>query len=83
MSRPKVFVTRRIPDAGLRRIEAACDADVWEGDLPPPYDTVLFDTAGRLAIDEELMAELRTVREAVRPRQELDVPVARAFHSGR
>ena len=35
------------------------------------HDVVLFDTAGRLAIDEELMAELRTVREAVKPRQTL------------
>ena len=35
------------------------------------FDTVIFDTAGRLAIDEELMGELRAVREAVRPRQTL------------
>lgn len=35
------------------------------------FDTVLFDTAGRLAIDEELMGELRAVREAVQPRQTL------------
>ena len=46
MSRPKVFVTRCIPDAGLRRIEAACDADVWDGDLPPPYETLVERTRG-------------------------------------
>lgn len=33
--RHRVFVTRRIPDAGLRRIEAACDATVWPDRLPP------------------------------------------------
>lgn len=31
------------------------------------YDTVIFDTAGRLHIDEELMQELRDIKEAVRP----------------
>jgi glyoxylate reductase len=36
--KPKVFVTRRIPAAGLDRILAACDAEVWPGELPPPYE---------------------------------------------
>jgi signal recognition particle subunit SRP54 len=33
------------------------------------FEAVILDTAGRLAIDEELMAELRRVRDAVRPRR--------------
>jgi signal recognition particle subunit SRP54 len=33
------------------------------------YEAVILDTAGRLAIDEPLMAELRAIRDAVRPRQ--------------
>ena len=35
--KPKVFVTRRIPAAGLDRIREACDAEVWHDPLPPPY----------------------------------------------
>ncbi len=31
------------------------------------YDTVLFDTAGRLHIDEELMQELADIKEAIQP----------------
>ncbi len=31
------------------------------------YDTVLFDTAGRLHIDEELMKELADIKELVKP----------------
>lgn len=31
------------------------------------YDTVVFDTAGRLHIDEELMQELQDIKEAIRP----------------
>ena len=40
MPRPKVFVSRRIPDEGLNRIAAACDVDLWPHQLPPPYDTL-------------------------------------------
>jgi glyoxylate reductase len=36
MARPKVFVARRIPDAGLDLIREHCDADVWPDRLPPP-----------------------------------------------
>ncbi|HKY94407.1 MAG TPA: signal recognition particle protein [Kiloniellales bacterium] len=53
------------------------------------YDVVLLDTAGRLAIDAELMAEVAAVRDAVRPSETLlvadsmtgqdAVNVARAF----
>jgi signal recognition particle subunit SRP54 len=35
------------------------------------YDVVLFDTAGRLHVDEALMAELVRVRDAVAPREVL------------
>ncbi len=35
------------------------------------YDVVLLDTAGRLAIDEELMAEAAAVRDAVHPAETL------------
>ncbi len=38
MSKPKVFVARLIPDAGLEMIRAACDADVWPERLPPSPD---------------------------------------------
>lgn len=35
------------------------------------YDVVLLDTAGRLAIDDELMAEAAAVRDAVQPTETL------------
>ncbi|MBM4242880.1 MAG: signal recognition particle protein [Deltaproteobacteria bacterium] len=37
------------------------------------FETVILDTAGRLAIDERLMGELRAVRDAVKPRQTIFV----------
>ena len=44
--KPRVFVTRRIPAAGLHRIRAGCDAEVWDGATPPPYD-LLREKAAR------------------------------------
>jgi glyoxylate reductase len=38
VSKPKVFVTRRLPAAGLERIRQQCDAEVWPEQMPPPYE---------------------------------------------
>ncbi len=55
------------------------------------YDVVILDTAGRLAVDEELMAEVAVVADAVKPKETLlvadamtgqdAVNVAEAFHA--
>jgi glyoxylate reductase len=34
--KPKVFVTRILPDAGLSPIKESCDAEVWADQMPPP-----------------------------------------------
>jgi glyoxylate reductase len=44
--KPKVYVTRRIPAAGLDVILQQCDAEVWPGDLPPDHDTLRQKVAG-------------------------------------
>ncbi len=55
------------------------------------YDVLILDTAGRLAIDEELMAEVAAVKDLARPHEVLlvadamtgqdAVNVAKAFHA--
>jgi lactate dehydrogenase-like 2-hydroxyacid dehydrogenase len=44
--RPRVFVARRIPEAGLAPILDACEADVWDDELPPPRAELLRRVAG-------------------------------------
>lgn len=39
--KPKVFVSRLIPDEGLAIIRAECEMDLWQGELPPPHDVLL------------------------------------------
>jgi glyoxylate reductase len=46
MPRPKVFVTRIIPEVGLRAIQEACDAEIWGESLPPPYEVLRQKVAG-------------------------------------
>ena len=70
------------PEAIVRR---ALETGRLEG-----YDVILLDTAGRLHIDDELMAELKRVRDIARPQETLlvadaltgqdAVNIAREFH---
>ncbi|MFN2418571.1 MAG: D-glycerate dehydrogenase, partial [Candidatus Limnocylindria bacterium] len=46
-SRPRVLVTRIIPDAGLDRVREACEVDLWDDDLPPPREELLRRAAGQ------------------------------------
>ncbi len=46
MTRPRVLVTRILPDEGLAPIREACDVDLWEEELPPPRDELLRRVAG-------------------------------------
>jgi glyoxylate reductase len=44
MGKPRVYVTRIMPDAGLQLIRDFCDATIWEDELPPPRDVILRET---------------------------------------
>ena len=44
--RPRVLVTRRIPDAGLSDVRAAADVDLWDEELPPPREVLLERVRG-------------------------------------
>ncbi|HNB52849.1 MAG TPA: D-glycerate dehydrogenase [Anaerolineales bacterium] len=46
MSKPKVFVTRRIPDKGLELVKAFCEADIWPEEMPPSRADLLARVRG-------------------------------------
>jgi glyoxylate reductase len=65
MTRPKAYITRRIPQAAIDIVAAACDYDIWDSEeQPTPRDTLLREAAnadGLLAmladrIDAEFLA---------------------------
>jgi glyoxylate reductase len=41
MTKPKVFVTRAIPEQGLALVRDFCEADVWTEELPPAREVIL------------------------------------------
>lgn len=45
MAKPKVFVSRIIPEKGLDMIRPVCDVALWEDELPPPYEVLRRETA--------------------------------------
>jgi lactate dehydrogenase-like 2-hydroxyacid dehydrogenase len=45
-AKPKVFVSRRIPEDGIQPIKEATEAEIWVDDLPPPRADLLKAVAG-------------------------------------
>lgn len=87
---PRVFVSRLIPEEGLRAIRDACDATVWEGELPPGRDELLRaidGCAGVLTlltdrVDDEFLdragAQLKVVSNFAVGFDNVDVPACTA-----
>src|SRR5512133_298448 len=87
MSKPKVFVTRVIPDRGLQKIVETTDATVWQDELPPPRATLLHmahDCQGLVTlltdkVDDELFdaaPKLKVVANYAVGFDNIDVPAA-------
>lgn len=47
MSKPKVYVSRIIPDEGLTILRTRCDAEVWSRVMPPSHDEIVRGVKGR------------------------------------
>jgi len=70
MPKWKVFVTRIIPDEGLKLILENCDAEVWQAETPPPKEIIIEkikDCEGILTlltdkIDAEIMDKAPKLR---------------------
>ena len=88
MSKPKVFVTRSIMDAGLDIVRDFCEADVWSGELPPPREVLLERVKGvegilsllTSQIDDEVMAaagtNLKVIGNYAVGYDNIDIPAA-------
>jgi glyoxylate reductase len=46
MTKPRVFVTRVIPDQGLTLVQEHCDVDLWTDELPPSREVLLGRVRG-------------------------------------
>jgi glyoxylate reductase len=46
MRKPKIFVTRIIPEKGVEMVEQEAEVEVWKDPLPPPYPTLMQKAKG-------------------------------------
>jgi glyoxylate reductase len=85
--KPKVYVSRLLPKPAMDRIHSFCDAEVWEGELPPPREVLLEkvrNAEGLLSlltdkVDAELMdkaPKLKVVSNCAVGFDNIDVPEA-------
>jgi glyoxylate reductase len=44
---PKVFVTRHLPKAALEELQKSCDVEIWDHEVPPPYETIVEKVADK------------------------------------
>ncbi|MDY7075544.1 MAG: D-glycerate dehydrogenase [Chloroflexota bacterium] len=42
---PTIYITRRIPEVGLRMVREACQVRIWEEELPPAKEVILQEVA--------------------------------------
>ena len=93
MSKPRLFVTRVIPQQGLdllRQLEAEYDLEVWSDPLPPAYDVLTSKVNGLTGlvclltdkIDAALIAaagpQLKVISQMAVGFDNIDVPAATA-----
>ena len=90
MSKPKVFVTRVIPDKGLEIVREFCEVDLWQEELPPGREDLLkrvHGVDGMLClltdrVDGEVMdaagAQLKVISNHAVGFDNIDVPAATA-----
>jgi len=38
--KPKIYVTRHLPEAAWDELAAACDVEIWDEEFPPPYELI-------------------------------------------
>jgi glyoxylate reductase len=87
--KPTVFLTRRIPSAPLRALEAACEVDRYDGPGELPHDELLARVAGKQGlvcvlndtVGADVIAagpELKVIANIAVGFNNVDVPAARA-----
>ncbi len=36
--KPKIYVTRHLPEVALNKLVEACDVEIWDEEFPPSYE---------------------------------------------
>ncbi len=85
--KPKVYVTRHLPEKAYQALKQACDVEIWDEEFPPPYEVIrenVVDKQGILClltdrIDVELLEaapQLKVVSQCAVGYDNIDVQAA-------
>lgn len=50
MTKPRVYITRRVPDEGLNLLKEKCTVSMWDNDEPVPRNVLLEEVKDVQAI---------------------------------
>ncbi|MGH7837807.1 MAG: D-glycerate dehydrogenase, partial [Candidatus Binataceae bacterium] len=67
-SRKRIFVTRRIADAALRRLAESARVDLWDNEIAPPHEELLTRAASADAVISMVSDRFDAVTIAALPR---------------
>ncbi len=45
--KPKVYVTRHLPEIAREELEKACEIEIWDRETPPPYENLIEKVADK------------------------------------
>jgi glyoxylate reductase len=87
--KPKVYVTRHLPDAALQLLVQHCEVEIWDREYPPPYEVILEKVADKqgllcLLTDRidiavvEAAPHLKVISQCAVGFDNIDVPAATA-----
>ena len=87
--KPKVYVTRHLPETAWDELINACDVEIWDEEFPPPYETIcekIGDKEGLLClltdhIDAALMEaapKLKVISQCAVGYDNIDISAAAA-----
>jgi len=48
--KPKVYVTRHLPDSAWNKLVEVCDVESWDEEFPPPYDLLVEKIADKVGL---------------------------------
>jgi glyoxylate reductase len=67
---PKIYITRRIPESGIKLLQESCDVEIWDSDDVVPRDVFLKAVADKDAVlcllTEKIDAETMDVAKSVK-----------------
>lgn len=45
--KPKIYVTRHLPEVAFSKLSETCTVEIWDEEFPPPYDLLIEKTADK------------------------------------